>query len=88
VSIPRKFRIENNENYPYLLDLLINSDVDVHYNDYQLQTYGEGITTCGRWCAYYLKHCDDASIEDFGKFFWDLKKEGYNLDEMVTILTS
>lgn len=66
--IPIKYRIESNQDYPYLVALLkkwSDKGGEVHYNSEQFQKYSSMITTCGRWVGYFLRYCDSVSVEDF-----------------------
>lgn len=68
--IPMKFRIESNQDYPYLVELLkkwvdSNKKHSVHYCNEQLQRYSSRIQTCGRWVGLFFKY--DMPIEKFEK---------------------
>lgn len=84
--IPFKYRIESNQDYPYLVKLMkkwVDTDPkrSVHYNSEQLQKYSSRITKCGRWVGYYFHFSDTTTIEKFesnfievrDKFFRDFK---------------
>ena len=67
-TIPKNFRIENNEYYKQLSHLLVNSKYDVEYNDKPLQS--KHTSTCGKWCAYRMLRNKD-TIEEFHDLFTD-----------------
>lgn len=73
--------------YPHMSRLLSEYDGEVQYNPYQLQRFGNKISTCGRWCAYYARN-RDMHIDDFVKVMKKYKKNGIDLDKLVTVLTS
>lgn len=78
--IPLKYRVESNQDYPYLVALLKkwvdeNPKRSIHYNDEQFQRYSSKITTCGRWVGFYFRFADDESIEKFEKKFEDIRDE-------------
>ena len=60
------------ELYPHLTELLLHCGRKIHYNDKQLQSWGTA--TCGRWCAYRLKH-KDVPIDTFSKSFIKVAKD-------------
>lgn len=45
---------KENQNYPYLLKKLYNSDYNVRYMNVKLQK--DYTNTCGRWCALFMKY--------------------------------
>lgn len=70
--IPMKYRIESNQEYPYLSKLMINwLDADprkrrkISYNDDQLQRYSSKIQTCGRWVGLWFRYCNQLTVEAF-----------------------
>lgn len=76
--IPIKYRIESNQDYPYLVSLMdkwINEDASrsIHYNNEQFQKYSSKITTCGRWVGYYLRFSDSCTIEEFEDIFNEMR---------------
>lgn len=71
---------------PELSRLLSEYDGDVHYNPYQLQKFGSDIATCGRWCAFYVMN-RAMDVDDFVKVMKKYKRDGVNLDELVTNMT-
>lgn len=82
--IPIKYRIESNQDYPYLVRLMkkwvdggdkIGVHRSVHYNNEQFQRYSGKITTCGRWVGYFLRYADQMTVEEFEKQFNDIKND-------------
>ena len=72
------------DNHKYLLELLYNSQKEIHYNQYQLQKKLPDIQTCGRWCVLRLKY-PSISVNNFYNIFKDTSKLISN-DELVSIL--
>jgi hypothetical protein len=83
--IPIKYRIESNQDYPYLVKLMkkwVDEDPkrSIHYNNEQFQRYSSKIATCGRWVGFYLRYSDDTTIEQFQKMMNSVKnKETKNM---------
>lgn len=80
--IPPKFRIETNQDYPYLSYLMINSNYNLSYNEHRFQKHNKNIRTCGRWSAMRIL-LKNYSLDEFTNIF--LNK---NSDRLVTDLTS
>jgi hypothetical protein len=57
--------------YPFLSKLLLDSGMDIHYNNYQLQSFDDGVSTCGRWCAMVL--ITRADVDDFYYYYSKFK---------------
>jgi hypothetical protein len=85
--IPKNFKLENDMIYGYLIQLLLNSDKEIHYNNYKLQSKSKNISTCGRHCIvrYMYKYLDDDDYYDMLNFV--SSKSGFSFDEIVTIKT-
>lgn len=86
-NIPKQFRIESYQNFPYLAKLMYDSDYNLTFNEYQFQEYQRNIKTCGRHCAVRLV-CRNMSLKKYKKFMdkWT-KKLNISYDEFVTLLT-
>lgn len=71
----------------YLSKLLADSDKDVYYNHNPLQKLDEKISTCGQYCAMFLKY-NDLSVDDFADLIKTLS-ERHNLpnDVVIALLT-
>lgn len=82
--VPKNFKKEGKETYPYLTYLLYNSGYNIEYNDKQLQSKKIGTATCGRWTAVRLL-LRYISIEKFIKLFTGNKC--FNPDDLVTLIT-
>jgi hypothetical protein len=65
--IDKKYRKESYQDYPYLTDLMIESDYDLEYNPYDFQKLANNIKTCGYWCVLRLfcKEMDDKKFYNF-----------------------
>lgn len=85
--IPNYFRKVNKMMYPQLTKMLYDSGKDIHYNNFELQSQGENIATCGRWCLLRLrfKHMNIDEFYDMMKYLQE--KTGLSLDEIVYHLT-
>jgi len=77
------FKRWTNQDKQYLLRLLINSNSPVSYNQYQLQSTDDGISTCGRYAVLRGLY-KNLSLEDF---IGMLQKVHPNPDKAVTMLT-
>lgn len=75
------FRLQSNQELPYLSILLYNSPYKLTYNEYHFQKRNKNIKTCGRWCAVRLI-CRNLSLKKFANIFNN--KYG---DLLVTLLT-
>lgn len=82
--ISKNFRKINNEKYPHLTALLLNSDKPIEYNETRLQQYKEDVNTCGRWCGLRILF-RNMLLKDFIKLFKKNKK--YSPDFLATSLT-
>jgi len=65
--INKKYRRESHQDYPYLSDLLLNSEYELEYNDYPFQSLAQNIKTCGRWSVLRLR-CSDLTDNQFINF--------------------
>lgn len=84
--ISDKYRIELNEDVPYLSNLLYNYDGPIEYNDYKFQKFAENIDTCGRWVVLRLV-LKKKSLEEFEDLFINGPKEmKIDRDKLVTYL--
>lgn len=87
-SLPSGIKIMFNQNYNYLLKLLydfsIKKNHEVHYNEFKMQN--NNTNTCGRFVAVrgYFAEID---MNDYQKIFKNLKKKGYDLDEVIVYLS-
>jgi hypothetical protein len=77
--IPMKYRVESNQDYPYLskliLDYMDRTKKSVSYNDEQFQRYSERIQTCGRWVGLYFRYCSDLDVESFENMINNIRDE-------------
>lgn len=84
--VPRKFRRQLGEDYPYLSKLLYESPYEIIYNPYKLQKSKDEISSCGRHvimrCTFY-----DFPLDDYVRMLTS-KTEINNPDEFVTYLTA
>jgi hypothetical protein len=66
----------------YLLRLLYNQPLDVHYNQYRLQKIQTNINTCGKYCC--VKGCfPDVNEDEFAEL---LRSTNYTPDELICLL--
>lgn len=86
--IEEDFKEESGQDIPYLANLLLDTGRDVYYNSEHLQELNPDISTCGRYCAIFLKYSD----MDIDKFSDKIKKmsEKYDIsnDELISLLTT
>ena len=50
--------------FPLVAKLLMDSNKEIHYNNYKLQSQKQGVNTCGRWCIYRCLN-DHLNIDQF-----------------------
>jgi len=79
------YRINNDEDHPYLLELLCHSDDPAVWNPVKFQSMTRGVNTCGRWCALRIA-LRMLTINEFKKFV-DTAGAGMTRDELVSLLT-
>ncbi len=82
--ISDEFRRKNNEEYPKLSEMLINSPYKLVYNKKQLQKYSDDISSCGRHVSFRII-MGHLSLDDYGKLLIHNK---YDPDTVVTYLTA
>lgn len=85
-----KKRQELNQNINYLTRLLYDYCLKggiVEYNQYHFQKHGTRINTCGRWASLYA-HFYEIPLPTFQQMLLDMRKAGWNLDNLVTELTN
>ena len=82
--IPNNFRIKNNEKFPHLSYLLLNSKYVLTYNHYKLQKFMKDVNTCGRHVAFrlILRNID---LDTYIKLL--TKNNSYDPDFWVSALT-
>jgi hypothetical protein len=74
-AIPEKFRIESEQDTPYILQLLSEKEnSEIHYNDYQMQKADSKV--CGRYCAMFIRF-NHLTVEQFVDM---IKNESKQLD--------
>ena len=66
--LPTHLKEELNSNHNYLIRLMFNSGKKVEFNEYQLQSRENNITTCGRWCVNRLRF-PEISIDEYHSIF-------------------
>jgi hypothetical protein len=82
-KIPDQVNKMHHQTYKYLTSLLYHCPYEVRFNQHQLQKYGAGINTCGRWVIERLRN-PDLNEDEFANVFL---KSSINPDELVTLLT-
>jgi hypothetical protein len=90
--IPYSYRRITNQKNRYIgnfLYTLMNRGYKISYNDKQLQRLGDGIATCGRYCALFIA-LQPITPEDFVAYLNEFKPSKYpnGYDDIVTIITS
>lgn len=88
--IPVKYRIESNQDYPYLVELLkrwmeAKSGRSIHYNSEQFQRYSGRIRTCGRWVGYFFRFAENTSIEQFEEDFNEVRDNYFQVKKPKSI---
>jgi hypothetical protein len=81
--IPYSMKNMTNQERNYLLELLYNQPLDIHYNTYRLQKLENGVNTCGRHCI--IRMSDDTLDEN--QFNKVMRETEYNPDELSVVLT-
>lgn len=82
--ISKKFRKENNENFPILSKMLYESGYKIVYNSEQLQKYSDDISSCGRHVSFRII-MKNVPLNEYGAL---LKRNKYDPDTIVTYLTA
>lgn len=80
--IPQPFRQESGQDYPVLSELLIESNYDISYNEFDFQKLDNGVKDCGRWCAMRIL-LKDLPLKEFSELFYNMYS-----DDLVTFLTT
>lgn len=86
-NIDDNVKIITNQNYPYLSQLLYDSNKKIEFNNYNFQQYKKDINTCGRHCIVRImfKHL---LLDDYYKQMFEMSNYfGLNYDQLVTLLT-
>lgn len=86
--IDKKYRRESKQDFTYLSTLMLRSNYELEYNDYEFQKLDDNIKTCGRWCVLRLLYSEltDNKFIDFV-----IENCYYNKitpDEFVCLMTS
>ncbi len=68
--IPEQYRMQYNMMHRWLSDLMANSDYNLHFNPYKLQS--DTTETCGRWCGMIMR--EQVDPEDFADIILDIAK--------------
>lgn len=83
---PDLFRMTHGMDRPVLTQLLIESPMNVRYNQHMLQNPDNpSVATCGRWCALYALLYQYISIDEFADIF---QSSGMDPDDAITLLTN
>ncbi len=85
--INEKFRLQSDQDYPYLSRLLVESDpsYQIAYNDHYLQEENPDIATCGRWSIMRILF-KDLNVDEFAHLMES--DPVLNPDEVVTEVTN
>lgn len=71
--VPTKWRAALGMQQPHLIQLLLDTNRPINFNDWPLQSKGK-IATCGRWCALRAKY-RDLKCDDFGGMIMKVAKK-------------
>ena len=72
-EIPNKYRDNSNQTVNHLKELILKSRYKYHYSPYEIQHRKEGINTCGRHVAMFLK-CGMPVEDYYNKFLKPVKQ--------------
>lgn len=88
--IDDEFRKKSFQDYPYLSELLYNSQYELFYNEFQFQKKEDGIKTCGRHCVIrcILKDLNIYEYKKFLDYLCEKLEINYDYDFLVTFLTN
>jgi len=88
--VPKKINKELGQDKKYLANLLLkamNGGSNIYYNDAKLQKLDPNVSTCGRYCALYLKY-SYMNVDDFAAMIKKLSKRlKMSNDEVITYLS-
>jgi hypothetical protein len=79
-----------NQNSNYLTRLLYDyckKGGIIEYNQMRFQKHGRNINSCGRHAAFQARFYD-IPLDYYQKVFKDLRKKGWNLDDVIVFLTN
>jgi hypothetical protein len=87
-QFPPELREQLDQSRGYLSRLLYDychthPQSEVEYNEIPLQKLKDGINTCGRWVGVRA-HFADVPLEEWQEAFKKLKRQGYDLDKVIT----
>ena len=84
--IPKSFMHLSDQKRGTLINLLINQELPVHYNEFKLQKLGKlhgvSVNTCGRWCCLKALY-NDISEKEFAQL---MKSTSLKPDELVCVI--
>ena len=83
--IDDKFRIQSNQDYPYLSKLMLESPYKLTYNNKQLQKQNNDVSSCGRHCTFRLI-LRDMPLKKYQDLL--MSKGGGDSDDKITYLTA
>lgn len=84
-NIDNNFKKNSNQDYPYLSKLFVDSNYNLHFNEFKFQKRNNNVNTCGRHCVVrcYFKNYDIYEYKDI----LDELKGNMDYDDIVVILT-
>ena len=85
-EIDEEYSKQVDQDYPALSELLLNCPYTIHYNNKHLQAKREGVATCGRWTGLFMRY--NIPVEQFSNKFMNLKKNGYDIDQIVVDISN
>jgi len=91
-DFPQHLRDELDQSRGHLSSLLYDychahPNAKVEYNEIPFQRLKNGVNTCGRWVGVRA-HFSEVPLEQWQGAFKKLKKEGYDLDKIITIVSN
>lgn len=85
--IDPKFLIESGQDKKYLVNLLLGTDSDIYYNNTKMQKLGDKVSSCGLYCAVYLKY-NFMNVDEFAAWIKKLgKKYKFSSDQIIALLS-
>ncbi len=86
-KIPKEFRNESDQNFPYLTQLLVDSPYNISYNQYKLQKKSGDVLTCGRHVINRIRNRHLPLDQYIQQLDDQCEQYGTDYDGVVTINT-
>lgn len=78
--VPNHMHKRLNQDHSKLIELMLKSGKDIHFNQYKLQSSNPKVATCGRWVVFRLWY-PDLSEEEFKRLF---ESRGISNDKLIS----